>query len=144
MEELKQALKIAHASNFSFYLKTHGFHWNVEGPLFPQLHEFFQNIYEDVYGVVDRYAEEIRALQSYAPAGLGRYRDLSQIQDQIEVVDARQMLQILHDDNIIMLDIIKQTYDLAEQFGAHGLSNFLAERQDAHKKHAWMLRASLK
>jgi len=144
MEELKQALKIAHASNFSFYLKTHGFHWNVEGPLFPQLHEFFQNIYEDVYGVVDRYAEEIRALQSYAPAGLGRYRDLSQIQDQIEVVDARQMLQILHDDNIIMLDIIKQTYDLAEQFGAHGLSNFLAERQDAHKKHGWMLRASLK
>jgi starvation-inducible DNA-binding protein len=144
MDELKQALKVAHASNFSFYLKTHGFHWNVEGPNFPQLHELFANIYEDVYGVVDRYAEEIRALQSYAPASLGRFQNLSQIQDQVEIVDARQMLQILHDDNLLMLDIIKQTYDIAEQAGAHGLSNFLAERQDMHKKWGWQLRATLK
>lgn len=144
MDELKQALKVTFATSFSFYLKAHGFHWNVEGPSFPQLHELFSNIYEDVYGSVDRYAEEIRALQSYAPAGLGRFQNLSQIEDQVEVVDARQMLQILHDDNLLLLDLIKQTYDLAEQVGAHGLSNFLAERQDMHKKWGWQLRATLK
>jgi starvation-inducible DNA-binding protein len=144
MDELKQAMKVALASSFSFYLKTKGAHWNVEGPNFPQYHAFFDDIAGEVYDSIDKFAEEIRALQSYAPAGLGRFQDLSQIEDQRDVVDARTMLQVLHDDNILLLDIIKQTYDLAEQAGAHGLSNFLAERQDAHKKHGWMLRATLK
>lgn len=144
MDELKQAMKVGLASSFSFYLKAHGFHWNVEGPSFPQLHELFGNISSDVYGSIDQWAEEIRALQSYAPAGLGRFQNLSQIEDQLEVVDARQMLQTLHDDNVVLLDIINQTYELAEQAGAHGLSNFLAERQDMHKKWGWQLRATLK
>jgi DNA-binding ferritin-like protein len=38
----------------------------------------------------------------------------------------------------------QQLFAVAEEFGDHGLSNFLADRQDAHKKHSWMLRSSLK
>jgi len=132
-EQLIKAIKMAHANTFAFYLKTHGFHWNVEGENFPQYHAFFETIYREVYGVIDKFAEEIRALGSYAPAGLGRLMELSGIEDQREVVDARTMLEIFG-----------QAYELAENAGAHGLSNFLAERQDAHKKHAWMIRATLK
>jgi starvation-inducible DNA-binding protein len=143
-EQLIKAMKVAHASTFAFYLKAHGFHWNVEGENFPQYHEFFEKIYSEVYGVVDRFAEEIRALGSYAPAGLGRLLELSGIEDQREVVDARMMIEILYQDNQTVLGSVEQAYELAENFGAHGLSNFLAERQDAHKKHAWMLRATLK
>ena len=54
------------------------------------------------------------------------------------------MLEILLRDNDIILQSIKTAYDAAESVGAHGLSNFLAERQDAHMKHSWMLRATLK
>jgi len=43
-----------------------------------------------------------------------------------------------------MFAILKIVYDLAEQNGEHGFSNFLAERQDAFRKHSWMLRSSLK
>jgi DNA-binding ferritin-like protein len=43
-----------------------------------------------------------------------------------------------------MLKVLKLVYDLAEQAGEHGFSNFLAERMDAHRKHGWFLTASLK
>lgn len=144
MDELKNATKTAFANTFAFYLKAANYHWNVEGMFFGQLHELFGNIYEEVYGSVDRFAEEIRALQSYTPASFSRFAELSQIEDEREIIEAREMLIQLYNDNERVLDSIKQAYDLAEQAGAHGLSNFLAERQDAHRKHGWMIRATLK
>jgi starvation-inducible DNA-binding protein len=143
-DQLIKSMKTAHANTFAFYLKTQGFHWNVEGENFPQYHAFFETIYSEVYGVVDTFAEQIRALGSYAPAGLGRLLELSNIEDQREIVDARTMLEILYQDNQTVLESVGQAYELAENAGEHGLSNFLAERQDAHKKHAWMIRATLK
>lgn len=145
MDQLKQALKVAHASTFAFYMKVHNFHFNVEGPLFPQLHQgLFQTIYEEVYDSVDRFGEEIRGLGSYTPYSPARIAELTVIEEPQGVVPALEMIQILMQDNAKMLEVIKVTYDLAEQAGAHGLSNFLAERQDAHVKHGWMLRATSK
>jgi len=145
MDQLKQAMKIAHASSFAFYMKAHNFHFNVEGPLFPQLHAvLFQGIYEEVYGAVDQFGEEIRQLGSYTPMSPGRIAELSVIEEPQGPVPAMEMIQILMRDNQIMLDVVAKTYELAEQAGAHGLSNFLAERETAHKKHAWMLRATSK
>jgi DNA-binding ferritin-like protein len=43
-----------------------------------------------------------------------------------------------------MADLFKLTFQLSEQAEEYGLSDFLASRQDAHRKHSWMLRASLK
>jgi DNA-binding ferritin-like protein len=54
------------------------------------------------------------------------------------------MVQELLQDCERMQVILKKNYDAAEAEGEHGLSNFLAERMDAHKKHAWFLRASIK
>jgi DNA-binding ferritin-like protein len=43
-----------------------------------------------------------------------------------------------------MLVVLKMLFDLSEQAGEHGFSDFVAGRMDAHRKHGWMLRASLK
>jgi DNA-binding ferritin-like protein len=43
-----------------------------------------------------------------------------------------------------MANIFKMVFSMSEAAGDHGLSDFLAGRQDAHKKHSWMLRACLK
>jgi starvation-inducible DNA-binding protein len=144
MTELKQAMKITFASTFSFYLKAANYHWNVEGPLFPQLHALFDTIYSEVYGSIDRFAEEIRAIGSYTPASLGRFQDLSIIEDEREIVPYETMIENLLADNAKLMEALKLAYDLAEREGAHGLSNFLAERMDAHRKHGWMLRATSK
>jgi len=144
MDELKQALKLAFANSFAFYLKAHYFHWNVEGMLFSQFHDFFGNIYQEVYASIDPFAENIRKIDSYAPGSFSRLSQLAEINDEERIPPAKNMLEILLQDNDIVLESIKTAYDAAESVGAVGLSDFLAGRQDAHMKHAWMLRATLK
>lgn len=141
---LAEAAKIAFASEFSFYLKAHNFHWNVEGPLFLQYHDLFGKIYEEVYSSIDDFAEKIRAIGSYMPGSYTRFSMLSQIDDETEILDPTAMLQALHDDNEKMLVALKMLFDLSEQSGEHGFSDFVAGRMDAHRKHGWMIRASLK
>ena len=144
MEELQKAAKIAFASEFSFYLKAHQFHWNVEGINFKELHDLFGAIYEEVYGSIDDFAEKIRSLGTYMPGSYTRFNILSKIDDETNILDSTAMLQELAQDNEKMGRILKMVYDLAEQAGEHGFSNFLAERMDAHRKHGWMLKATLK
>lgn len=144
MDELAKALKIAFSTEFSFYLKSHFYHWNVEGPDFDQYHGLFSKIYEEVYGSIDAFAENIRKLGSYTPGSYTRLSMLSQIEDELTVPQALDMINDLLGDSEKCIKIFKMVYDLAEREGEHGLSNFLAERIDSHKKHSWMLRATLK
>ena len=143
-EELVISLKKTLADTFTFYLKAHNYHWNVEGPDFFQYHNLFETIYAEVYGAVDVIAEEIRKLDSYTPGSLERFKMLTTISEDAKIPTAMGMAQNLLESNSVVLDQIAQTYELAEQAGAHGLSNLMAERQDAHKKHAWFLKSSLK
>lgn len=144
MEELMDAMKKYHATNFSFYLKLHFFHWNVEGMFFAQLHDFFGDLYNEVWTAQDAIAEQIRAIRGYAPGSLQRMKDLSMIDDQIDVPDTSQMLSIAMADNEKVIQTITDAYRAAEAGGELGLANFLQDRLDVHKKHGWMLRATLK
>jgi len=143
MEELHKAAKVAFASEFSFYLKAHNFHWNITGPDFLEYHDLFGKIYEEVYGAIDDFAEKIRSLGTFVPASLQRFSMLSQVDDETEILDQNSMLMELAQDNEKMVKLFKMVYDAAEQYGEHGFSNFLAERMDAHRKHGWMLKASM-
>jgi starvation-inducible DNA-binding protein len=144
MEQLHKVAKIAFASEFSFYLLAHNFHWNVEGPDFLEYHDLFGKIYEEVYSSIDDFAEKIRSLDTYVPASYSRFSMLSKIEDETEILDKDSMVRELLLNNEKMLKILKVTYDVSEAAGEHGLSDFLAGRMDAHKKHGWMLRASTK
>lgn len=143
MDKLQNALKIAFASEFSFYLKAHNYHWNVTGPMFPQLHDLFGKIYEEVYGSIDTFAEEIRAAGAFVPASYTRFSMLTQIEDETAIPADRDMLQELLSDSERMSKLLKLTFDMATAQGQDGLADFLAGRIDAHKKHSWMLRSTL-
>jgi starvation-inducible DNA-binding protein len=144
MDKLINALKIAFASEFSFYLKAHNFHWNVTGPLFPQLHELFGTVYTEVYGSIDDFAENIRKAGAFVPASYARFSMLTQVEDENEILPAEAMLAELLADSDKMAKLLKLTFDMATAAGEDGLANFLAERIDAHRKHSWMLRSTLK
>ena len=144
MEELVIALKKALASTFSLYLKTHNYHWNVTGPDFPQYHKLLEGMYEEIYSSVDQYGEEIRALGDYAPGSFTRYVELSEVEDETKIPAALSMIERLYSDHQLIIAVIERAYELAEREHKHGLSNFLAERLDAHSKHSWMLSATLK
>lgn len=143
-KELVEQMKVALASTFAFYLKAHNFHWNVEGPNFPQYHSFFETIYTDAFNAVDAIAEEIRALDSYAPGSFDRYSELSEIEDQSNVPGASAMVKELFLDNGIMISVLEKAEKLATENKKVGLSNFLQDRIDKHYKHNWMLKSILK
>ncbi len=50
------------ADTYTLYLKTHGFHWNVEGPLFNTRHARFMTQYTELWNAMDLIAERIRSL----------------------------------------------------------------------------------
>jgi starvation-inducible DNA-binding protein len=143
MEELQKAAKIGFTSEYSFVIKAQNFHWNVVGPLFEQYHALFGTIYEEVYSSIDPFAENIRKLGAFTPASFSKFSMLTQVEDENNILPAEAMLAELLQDSDKMVKVLKLVYDLAEQAGEHGFSNFLAERMDAHRKHSWMLRASL-
>jgi starvation-inducible DNA-binding protein len=144
MDKFTNQLKIAFASQYAFALKAQNFHWNVEGADFYQLHLLFETIYEEVYGAVDAFAENIRKIKAYTPASLSRFSTLTEVSDEVEVLDPQSMVAELLADAEKMQEIMKVVFVEAEARGEHGLSNFLADRQDAFAKHAWFLRATVK
>jgi starvation-inducible DNA-binding protein len=144
MDKFVNQLKIAFASQYAFAIKTQNYHWNVEGSDFYQLHNLFEDIYTEVYGAVDDFAENIRKIKAYTPASLERFSALTAISDEVEVLDPSAMVAELLRDAEKMQEIMKVLFKEAEARGENGLSNFLADRQDAFAKHAWFLRATAK
>jgi len=144
MEQLINALKIAFASEYAFALKAQNFHWNTEGADFYEFHILFETIYDEVYGSIDTFAENIRKSGAYAPASLAKFSMLTTVEDENSVPDARGMVSELLADSDKLAQLMAMVYKMADSAGEYGLSNFLAERQDAHRKHSWFLRSTLK
>ena len=143
-KELTDAMKVALADTFAFYLKAHNFHWNVTGPDFAQYHSFLGDLWEEVFTGVDLIAEGIRTLDAFAPGSFTRYKELSTIEDELKIPAALDMLKKLSSDNEKVLASLHKAYMLAEKDMKHGISNFLQDRITAHEKWGWMLRSFIK
>jgi starvation-inducible DNA-binding protein len=141
---LADNLKTLLGSTFVVYTKTHGFHWNIEGPDFPQYHEFLKKMYENIYETIDTIAEYIRTLDSYSPGSLSRMLELSIIEEQYKIPRAELMLEELLENSETMTRLVVEIFDIATKQNAQGIANYMAELQDLYTKNAWMLRATLK
>jgi starvation-inducible DNA-binding protein len=141
---LSDNLKVLLASTQSFAIKTQNFHWNVEGSNFPQYHDFFNTMYEDVSATIDTIAEYIRILGHYTPGSLSRYAELSIIQDQTKIPRAELMFVESLQDCETMLQLVTAMFDEAANENQHGIENYMAELQDLYGKKAWFIRSTLK
>jgi starvation-inducible DNA-binding protein len=144
MTELESSLNELMANVFVMYFKTHSFHWNVEGVEFSQYHEFFGDLYEDIYNSVDPIAENLRKLNVYAPKSISAMYDNKTLLEETGIPDLRGMLSALLSANDQVLYSLNRVFALAQQQNKQGLCNFIADRIDTHEKHGWQLRASLK
>lgn len=142
MEELVEKLKVVLANTFTMYMKTHGYHWNVIGSDFPQYHEFFNDLYDEIHGAVDDIAEQLRQINSFAPGTLQRMKELSEVPEDDKIPAAPKMITNLIAANDMVITSIVECYKLSESAGEYGLSNFLQDRMMAHRKHGWMLKAT--
>lgn len=141
---LADDLKTFLGSSYAYFTKAWGFHWNVEGSNFGELHEFFSDVYEDTQDSIDKTAEFIRTLDEYAPGSLERFQELSQITGQLKIPRARLMLTELLADTQTMIDLSVRLFESAQAERREDIANFAAERQEMHGKWAWQMRSYLK
>ena len=138
--ELIEKSKVVLADTFAMYFKTQGYHWNVVGPDFPQLHDFFGDLYGELHGAVDDLAEHVRQLDSFAPGTLKNIIELTTLEEDDSIPTPQKMVANLYDTNERVIETLTEAYELAEEEKMYGYSNFLQDRITAHFKHRWMLK----
>jgi starvation-inducible DNA-binding protein len=132
------------ADTYVLYLKTHNFHWNVEGPMFQTLHQMFMEQYTETWNAIDLIAERIRSLGHYAPGTYKEYLGLSSIQETPGVPKAQQMVKILIAGQEAVVKTARQVIPLADKANDEPTLDLLTQRMQVHEKNAWMLRSLLK
>lgn len=131
------------ADSYALYLKTHAYHWNVEGPMFRSLHMMFEEEYLEVRDAVDVIAERIRALGHLAPGSYSEFTELASVPDEPGAPDAETMLANLVAGNEAVVRTARQVVAAAEQAGDVATADVATRRIDVHEKTAWMLRSML-
>ena len=142
-KSVAQELSKVLADSYAIYLKTHGYHWNVQGPEFFSLHGLFQQQYTDMWNALDDIAERIRALGEFAPQSASAFGNLTSIPDGHPDKSAQEMLQDLIRDHGTVLKTVRAALDAADEAGDEASVDLMTQRLHFHEKAAWMLRSSL-
>jgi starvation-inducible DNA-binding protein len=131
------------ADTYTLYLKTHNYHWNVEGPMFQTLHTMFELQYTELALAVDLIAERIRALGHYAPGSYAQYAKLSSIKEETGVPGAQDMIKDLVKGNEAVSKTARALFPVVDKSSDEPTADLLTQRMQIHEKTAWMLRSLL-
>lgn len=136
-----EALSKVLADTYVLYLKTHNYHWNVEGPKFRSLHEMFEEQYRDLWDSIDDIAERIRALGHYAPGTYAKFRALATVQDNEDLPAADEMFNELIADNQTVARTIRAALTTIQAAGDEASAGLLTDRLATHEKQLWMMKS---
>jgi starvation-inducible DNA-binding protein len=142
-QQIAEGLGRVLADSTVLYAKTHGFHWNVTGPMFNTLHLMFMEQYTELWNALDEIAERIRALGHVAPFGGSTYSGLSSIPETEGVPAALAMVRELVEGHEAVARTIRGVFAVADDAGDQPTADLLTQRLQIHEKTAWMLRSLL-
>ena len=131
------------ADNFTLYLKTHNFHWNVTGPMFQTLHLMFETQYNELWLASDAIAERIRALGFPAPGSYADFGKLTIIKDSKGIPKAVDMIKELVAGHEATARTARDLFAPADKAGDEATADLRTQRIQIHEKTAWMLRSLL-
>jgi starvation-inducible DNA-binding protein len=142
-QQIAEGLGRVLADSTVLYAKTHGFHWNVTGPMFNTLHQMFMGQYTELWNALDEIAERIRALGHNAPFGGSTYGGLTSIPETQGVPPALEMVRELVEGHEAVARTIRGVFTVADGAGDQPTADLLTQRLQIHEKTAWMLRSLL-
>jgi len=141
--QISEGLGRVLADSTVLYAKTHGFHWNVTGPMFTSLHQMFMEQYVELWNALDEIAERIRALGAPAPYGGSRIAALASISETEGQPAALAMVRELVEGHEAVARTIRSVFSLADGANDQPTADLLTQRLQVHEKTAWMLRSLL-
>ncbi|MCP5471096.1 MAG: Dps family protein [Steroidobacteraceae bacterium] len=142
-KQIAEGLSRLLADTYSLYLKTHAFHWNVEGPMFSTLHNMFMVQYTELWNALDAIAERIRALGFPAPGTYTELGKLTSIEESPGQPEALKMVALLVKGHEAVTRTARGVFPAAEDASDEVTADLLTQRLQVHEKTAWMLRSLL-
>jgi starvation-inducible DNA-binding protein len=142
--QMAQHLSMVLSDTYLLMIKTHGYHWNVTGPLFPQLHAFFEEQYKELFAAADEMAERIRALQVFAPGSTRAFQEDTVIKEAVaQPPAAASMVKDLLKSHEQLRERVEAARAFAEEIEDRASEDLLIGRLEVHDKTIWMLRSQV-
>lgn len=142
-QQIAQGLGRLLADTYVLYGNTHGFHWNVTGPMFNTLHLMFMEQYTELWNALDVIAERIRALGCLVPFGGATLSRLASLGEAEEHPAALAMVRQLVEGHEAVARTAREVFSVAEAAGDQSTADLITQRLQIHEKTAWMLRSLL-
>jgi len=133
-----------YADNFVTYYKSHGYHFNVEGPMFAQDHALLEEIYDFLWAQHDMLGEQIRQMDKAVPCSL---KDVLKMSEIIECDSpqktSKEMFTWLNKDFDCLIEYAQTLYDDADLSSQGGLATLIGDYLKDLSKLNWKVKATL-
>ncbi|WP_194756763.1 Dps family protein [Aliidiomarina indica] len=126
-----------------FYMNVRGFHWNVRGEKFFELHVKFEETYNDLLLKIDEVAERILTLGQRPRHAYSSYLESSQIKEAKDVHEGRECVQQILDSYQVVIALQRDILQLASDANDEGTASLMSDYIKEQEKTAWMLNAYL-
>lgn len=136
-----QELNVLLADYHLYYQKLRNYHWNVIGKNFFDLHEKFEELYDDAKLKVDEIAERILTLRFQPTSNLSDYLELSNLEESASDISDSQMIKNLLEDHGALLRQMRKVVAVAEAGEDEGTIDLIGAYIRELEKTSWMLDA---
>lgn len=125
------------------YMNVRGFHWNVRGERFFELHVKFEETYNDLLLKIDEIAERILTLGQRPQHAYSNYLSGSEIKEATNVVDGRECVKELLEGYKVVIQHQRDILEAAGEIQDEGTASLMSDYISEQEKTAWMLTAYL-
>ena len=126
-----------------FYQNTRGFHWNVQGPKFFELHAKFEELYNDLQETVDEIAERILMLGETPLHRMSDYLKHSNIEETGNLFEGSRIVENIVRSIEIILTQEREILNLSAEYNDEGTNNLMSDYILKKEKLNWMYSAFL-
>lgn len=131
-------------SNYQiFYMNVRGFHWNIKGEKFFELHAKFEELYDDLVLKIDEIAERVLTLQGVPTHTFEEYLGQSEIKVAKSISDGKEAVSSLLDAFQVLLVKQRQILSLADEAEDEGTNALMSDYIREQEKLVWMYNAFL-
>ncbi|MEO6217287.1 MAG: DNA starvation/stationary phase protection protein [Sphingomonas sp.] len=135
-----EALNGLLADSFALYIKTKNFHWHVSGPHFRDYHLMLDEQAAEIFAVTDDIAERVRKTGNTTLRSIGDIARHQSIRDNdSDFVAAADMLSELRDDNLKLVEALREAKDIADTARDNATSAMIDDWTDQAERRAWFL-----
>lgn len=126
-------------ANYSFfYQNTRGYHWNIKGEKFFELHVKFEELYNDLFLKIDEIAERILTLGQTPSHNFSEYKKLTSISESKQISNGVKSVQDILDSFQKILPLQREIMVLAQETGDEGTIALMSDYIRSQEKLVWM------